>query len=222
MGKDRRLGWRKGLWPVLLAVPLVALLIWVLQGKQHHVHRPATAAEELVAFSEGLKSSGPPLAALAAVMKTNAATALAGTLERQRDFLSAQPGGGGDLGAIGPVSCYSAGCMAEVHFKDRAAATAVEQRVLLDPSAPYREWPGTAFFGAFVDRPGRIVGAAPDVQGTDSVRAIEAAGDVVTVWGLLLRPEQHDRLLRLTVSRGDATKAPAPTSVVLNAQKENN
>lgn len=222
MNTDSQSIWGIGSRSWGVALPVALTLVVSLSGCRQH-HRPKlTPEQELSAFALRLSNSGADKA-IESLLKPKAdsvlKTTLAGEeayLKRERDQRkrgeSQQGGRAQDQletdHAGESVSCYRAGCMREITFSDRATASAIQEHLLINPDAPFREWPGTAYFG-------------PLVAGKD--------GSVRTIWALLIQPKRYDSVRAATASGGEGSipfgvpavgEAPRPTNVVLNVGTE--
>ena len=171
-------------WSHAVLVSALALGAWT--GCKHDYPAPTPIQEERQVI-DTVTQSGPVPSILQKALEPRAAELWDQTFALGRENLRRYYENESALLNVGPVGCFKAGCMVQLWFRDRAAASVFEEGLLVGPRSPLRVWPGRIYRGPMLD---------------DERRGVR------TTWSLMVLPPRYDKLLALSTVR-HATAAPA-------------
>jgi hypothetical protein len=158
-----------------LAAALSAIVGIALLSNCHRSHPPPTPAQEERAFAADLSRSGSVPPPLKPNLEKSVTAQWELALELGRKNL-AEHGCPHGLLSVGAISCFARGCLWQVRFKDQTAASAFEQDLLMGPTSPFRNWPGSVRRGPFLREP---------------------EGSIRTTWALLIDGKRINELAAL-------------------------
>jgi hypothetical protein len=168
----------------LTAAASIALAAGCRHGPPHY-----TPAQEEDAFSAELKATKRiESKEFANLLQEKVKFLWKETFDLGNENLKRHDQAGGLLSVTEP-DCFNGGCMRQLVFKNRAAASFFEENLLVGPNSPLRPWPGRRYRGPIIDQP---------------------EGGVRATWALLIDPNEHRRVEGLQLV-GHASRTPEAT-----------
>ena len=174
MKTNRKSGMRGG-----QRVGFASALAIAMRPACHRTHPPLTPAQEEQAVVDSIQHSGGVPPVLLSVLEPKARDLWDAAFEIGKEQLRSTDRDPAEVLSIGPISCFHDGCLRELRFKDRSAATVFEENLLVGPTSPLRAWPNKIYRGPFIEEP---------------------KGGIRTTWALVIAPLHYRELVALSTT----------------------